>query len=172
MKRALFSGILAVLFTAGLAAYAAGNTGQAKPDFSGTWTLDAEKSVMPQGRGAGMGGGRQGGMGGGPITITVAGQKMSVSRAMGQSGNTMTTVYMLDGTASKNTMAGRGGAEPVEIVYTSKWNGNKLVTTITNPRGTSTETRWIEADGTMVVETTRTNPQGEAVTTKLVYKKG
>ncbi|HEX6324046.1 MAG TPA: hypothetical protein VFZ36_10000 [Vicinamibacterales bacterium] len=164
MKRALFTGILAVLFTAGMMA-------QAKPDFSGTWTLDPEKSVMPQGRGAGMGGGRAGGMGGGPITITVEGQKMSISRTMGQSGNTVTTVYMLDGTASKNTMAGRGGAEPVEVVYTSKWNGAKLVTTIANPRGTSTETRWIEADGTMVVETTRTNPQGEAVTSKQVYKK-
>ena len=165
MKRALFSGILAVLFTAGTMA-------QAKPDFSGTWTLDAEKSVMPQGRGAGMGGGRQGGMGGGPLTITVAGQKMSISRTMGQSGNTTTTVYMLDGTASKNMMGGRPGGEPQEVVYTSKWNGAKLVTTIVNPRGTSTETRWIEADGTMVVETTRTNNQGEAVTTKLVYKKG
>lgn len=163
MKRALFSGILAVLFTAALAA-------QARPNFSGTWTLDAEKSVMPQGRGAGQGGGRQGGMGGGPLTITVEGQKMSVSRTMGQSGNTMTTVYMLDGTASKNTMAGRGG-QAMEIVYTSTWNGAKLVTTIQNPRGTSTETRWLEADGTMVVETTRTNPRGETVTAKLVYKK-
>lgn len=170
MKRALFSGILAVLFTAG-AAGAAGLPAQAKPNFSGTWTLDAEKSVMPQGRGAGQGGGRQGGMGGGPLTITVEGPKMSVSRTMGQSGTTMTTVYMLDGTASKNTMAGRGGGEAMEVVYTSKWNGAKLVTTIANPRGTATETRWLDADGTMVIETTRTNPQGETVTTKMVYKK-
>lgn len=39
MKRALFSGILAVLVTVGVMA-------QAKPDFSGTWTLDTEKSTM------------------------------------------------------------------------------------------------------------------------------
>lgn len=164
MKRAVFAAALALVFTAGVAA-------QAKPDFSGTWTLDAERSVMPQGRGGGMGGGRQGGMGGGPVTITVAGQQMSVSRAMGQSGNTMTTVYMLDGTASKNTMGGRGGAEPMEVVYTSKWEGAKLVTAIATPRGTSTESRWLEADGSMVVETTRTSPQGDVITTKLVYKK-
>lgn len=162
MKRAVFAAIVAAVFATGVMA-------QVKPNFAGTWTLDAEKSVMPQGRGAGMGGGRQGGMGGGPVTITVEGQKMSVSRAMGQSGNTMTTVYLLDGTASKNTMAGRG--EPMEFVYTSTWKGAKLVTTIAGPRGPSTETRWIDADGTMVVETTRTNPQGESVTTKLVYKK-
>lgn len=165
MKRARCSGILAVLLTAGMMA-------QARPDFTGTWTLDAEKSVMPQGRGAGMGGGRQGGMGGGPLTIAVEGQKMSISRTMGRSGNTRTTVYMLDGTASKNTMGGRGGAGPTEVVYTSRWEGARLVTTIAYPRGTATETRWIEADGTMVVEMTRTNPRGEAVTTKLVYKKG
>ncbi len=164
MKRAMFATIVALVFTAGVSA-------QAKPDFSGSWTLDTEKSVMGQGRGAGQGGGRQGGMGGGPLTITIEGQKMSISRTMGQSGNTMTTVYMLDGTAAKNTMAGRGGAGPMEVVYTSKWDGAKLVTTVTNPRGTSTETRRIAADGTMVVETTRTNQQGEAVTTKLVYKK-
>ena len=164
MKRALFSGILAVFVTAGVMA-------QAKPDFSGTWTLDAEKSVMPQGRGGGMGGGRQGGMGAAPLTITIDGQKMSIARTMGQSGTVVTTVYMLDGTESKNSMMGRGGGEPVQVSYKSKWDGAKLVTTITNPMGTQTETRWIAADGTMVVETVRTNNQGEQVTTKLVYKK-
>jgi hypothetical protein len=164
MTRALFSGVLAILFTAGIMA-------QATPNFAGTWTLDPEKSVMPQGRGGGQGGGRQGGMGGGPLTITVDGTKMSVSRTMGQSGNTMTTVYMLDGSASKNLMGGRGGSEPIEVVYTSKWNGAKLVTTIAGGMGATTETRWLEADGTMVVETTRTGRDGTPMTSKLVYKK-
>jgi len=161
MKRAIFSGILAVLFSAGVMA-------QAKPDFSGTWTLDPEKSVMGGGR---QGGGQRGG-GAAPLTITVDGSKLSISRTMGQSGNTITTVYMLDGTVSKNTQPGRQGGEPTEVTYTSKWDGAKLVTTIVNPRGTSTETRWIDADGTMVVETSRTGPDGTPVVTKLVYKKG
>jgi len=165
MKRAILSAALAVAFVAGHAAQAAGEIAQAKPNFAGTWTLDPEKSVMAGG------GGRQGGMGAQPLTITIDGPKMSISRTMGQSGNTVTTVYMLDGTVSKNTMMGRQGGEPTEVTYTSKWDGAKLVTTIVNPRGTSTETRWLEADGTMVVETTRTNPQGETITTKLVYKK-
>jgi len=158
MKRTLFPGILAVLFTAGVLA-------QAGPNFAGTWTLDPDKSVMAGG------GGRQGGMGQQPLTITIDGAKMSVSRTMGQSGNTVTTVYMLDGTVSKNSMMGRQGGEPTEVTYTSKWDGAKLVTTIVSPRGTSTETRWIEADGTMVVETARTGPDGTPVTAKLVYKK-
>ncbi|MEX2270945.1 MAG: hypothetical protein WD690_05715 [Vicinamibacterales bacterium] len=161
MKRAIFSGILAVLFTAGALA-------QAKPDFSGTWTLDPEKSVMGGRQG---GGGRGGGRGGAaPITITVEGSKLSVARQQGE--NTVTTVYLLDGTVSKNTQAGRQGGEPTEVTYTSKWDGAKLVTTIVNPRGTSTETRWIDADGTMVVETTRTGQDGTPQVTKLVYKKG
>jgi len=158
MKRALFSGILAVLFTAGVLA-------QARPNFAGTWTLDLEKSVMAGG------GGRQGGMGQQPLTIAVDGQKMSISRTMGQSGNTVTTVYMLDGTESKNQQMGRQGGEPVTITYVSKWEGTVLVTTITTPRGTSTEKRWIEADGTMVVEQTRTGQDGTPVTAKLVYRK-
>ena len=162
MKRAIFSGILAVLFAVGASA-------QTKPNFAGTWTLDMEKSVLPQGRGGGQGGGRQGGGAAQPLTITVDGSKMSVAQQRGE--NTVTTVYLLDGTVSKNTMAGRQGGEPTEVTYTSKWDGAKLVTTIVNPRGTSTESRWIEADGTMVVETTRTGPDGTATTTKLVYKK-
>ena len=162
MKRAMFAAIVSVVFAAGVLA-------QAKPDFTGTWTLDVEKSVMPQGRGGGQGGGRPGGMGGGPVTIAVEGQKMSVSRTMGQSGNTMTTVYMLDGAESKNMQMGRGGS--AEAVYKSRWDGAKLVTTITGGMGTGTETRWLEADGTMVVETTRTGRDGAPMTVKLVYRK-
>ena len=162
MKRAMFAAILACVFSAGVMA-------QAKPDFSGSWTLDAEKSVMPQGRGGGQGGGRQGGMGGGALTIAVEGQKMSVARTMGQSGNMMTTVYMLDGAESKNMLMGRGGS--AEAVYKSRWGGARLVTTITGDMGTATETRWLEADGTMVVETTRTGRDGAPMTAKLVYRK-
>jgi hypothetical protein len=159
MKRAIFSGILAVLFTAGL-------TAQTKPNFAGTWTLDPEKSVMGGRQG---GGGNRGGGTPAPMTITVEGQKLSVSQTRGET--TVTTVYMLDGTASKNIQAGRQGGEPTELVYTSKWEGPALVTTIVAPNGTRTEKRWIEADGTMVVETTRTGQDGTPQVTKLVFKK-
>ena len=161
MKRAIFSGILAVLFTVGVAA-------QAKPNFAGTWQLDPEKSTMGNRQG---GAGRQGGgnAAGVPLTIAVDGQKMSITQTFGE--NSRTTVYLLDGTVSKNTQAGRGGGEPVEVTYTSKWEGNALVTTIVNPRGTSTEKRWIDADGTMVVESTRTGQDGTPTTRKTVFKR-
>jgi hypothetical protein len=156
MKRAILTAALAVAFAVGAAA-------QTKPNFAGKWTVDAEKSdAAPQGN-------RGGGMTPGPITITVDGQKMTISRTMGE--NTQTTVYMLDGTPSKNTQAGRQGGEPVEIVYTSKWEGDALVTTIVNPRGTSTEKRSIAADGTMVVESTRTGQDGTPTTRKTVFKR-
>jgi hypothetical protein len=157
MKRAILSAALAVAFVAGVAA-------QSKPNFAGTWQLDPEKSVM----GGRQGGGRGGG-GAAPLTIAVDGQKMSITQTFGE--NSRTTVYMLDGTVSKNTVAGRQGGEPTEVTYTSKWEGNALVTTIVNPRGTSTEKRWVEADGTMVVETTRTGQDGTPQVSKLVYKK-
>ena len=158
MKRAILSAALAVAFVAGVAA-------QGKPNFAGSWTLDPEKSVM----GGRQGGGNRGGGAPAPLTITVEGQKMSIAQTRGET--TVTTVYMLDGTVSKNTVAGRQGGEPTEVTYTSKWEGNALVTTIVNPRGTSTEKRWVDADGTMVVETTRTGQDGTPQVTKLVFKK-
>jgi hypothetical protein len=155
MKRALFAAALAVAFTAGVVA-------QAKPNFAGKWTMDAEKSdPMPGNRG--------GGAPPAPITITVDGQKLSITQTFGE--NTRTTVYMLDGTPSKNSQPGRQGGEPTEVVYTSKWEGTTLVTTIVNPRGTSTEKRSLAADGTMVVETTRTGQDGTATTRKTVFKR-
>lgn len=158
MKRAFFAGAVAVLFAAGVMA-------QAKPDFSGSWTLDAEKSVMPM-RGGGGGGGRGGG-GMAAVTIKIDGATMTSTRE-GMNGPVVTT-YMLDGTESKNMQMGRGGQS--EAVYKSTWDGAKLVTTITTGNGTATETRWLEADGTMVVESNRTGRDGAPVTTKLVYKK-
>ena len=132
MKRAILSAALAVAFVAGVAA-------QGKPNFAGTWQQDM--SGAPQGAG-----GRQGGAPT-PQNIVIEGNKMTISRTMGQ------------------------GGEPVEVTYTSKWEGTALVTTIVNPRGTSTEKRWIEADGSMVVETTRTGQDGTPVTAKVVFKK-
>ena len=59
--------------------------------------------------------------------------------------------------------------------YTSKWEGNVLVTTMTTAASAaiaSVEKRWIQADGTMKVETLQTfisEPRSE--TSVKVYKK-
>src|SRR5687768_6818751 len=100
-----------------------------KTDFSGTWTLDAEASGAPAGGapgGGGGGGGRGGGRGGlgqgGMVKQTAT--ELTVERQMGE--NKVTATYKLDGTESKNSMMGRGGAA-VEAVSVAKWEGPALV---------------------------------------------
>lgn len=157
MKRKL--GLTAALVCAmALVGYA-----QSKPDFSGTWTLDASKSEMgDMGGGGRMGGGR--GMMGGPITITQTADTLTIARE-GRGGNTMTATYKLDGTETE-VRAGRGGTAKAK----AHWEGSNLVieTTAEGPNGSMTmkETRSLAADGTMVVE--RDTRRG---TMKLVYTK-
>lgn len=157
MKRAMFAAIVALVCAPAVMA-------QARPDFSGSWTLDAEKSVMGR---MGGGGGRGGGAGMAALTVTVSGSTMTATRE-GMNGP-VSMVYKLDGAESRNMQMGRGGN--AEVVYKSRWDGAKLVTTITGGMGTATETRWLDADGTMIVETVRTGRNGAPMTTKLVYRK-
>jgi hypothetical protein len=163
MKRALVGIMAAAVFAVASVAFA-----QAKPDFSGTWTLDPEASSMGGAPGGG-GGGR--GMMTGPITIKVAGDVLTIERMQGEAK--VVTTLNLAGQPTENQMAGRQGAT-MPGKYVSKWDGSKLVTTITSegPNGplTRTETRSIEG-GTLIVETTRTGRDGNPMTTKLVYKK-
>ncbi len=162
MNRARVGIMAAAIFAVASVAFA-----QAKPDFSGTWTLDPEASNM--GGAAGGGGGR--GMMTGPITIKVAGDVLTIDRMQGEAK--VTTTLNLAGQPTENQMAGRQGATTTGK-YVSKWDGAKLVTTITSegPNGpvTRTETRSLEGS-TLVVETTRTGRDGNPMTTKLVYKK-
>jgi hypothetical protein len=128
MKRAILSAALAVAFLAGVAA-------QAKPNFAGTWQPDAAA------RGTNVG----------PQTITVEGNKMTITRTI--RGKAASILYMLDGTPSKNDDIGAGA----KATCTSKWEGDVLVTTLAitpaaAPDFIRTEKRWIEADGTMKVE--------------------
>ncbi len=147
-----------------------------KTDFSGTWTLDAEASGAPAGGapaggapgGGGGGGGRGGGRGGlgqgGMVKQTAT--DLTVERQMGE--NKVTATYKLDGTESKNSMMGRGGAA-VEAVSVAKWEGPALVivtkTDMGNGPQESTQ-KWTLAGSVLTIETT--NARG---TQKMVYKK-
>ena len=138
-----------------------------KADFSGTWTLDAEASGAPAGGGGGGGGrgGGRGGLGQGG-TVKQTADALTVERTMGE--NKVTATYKLDGTESKNSMMGRGGAA-VESVSTAKWDGPALVivskTDMGNGPQESTQ-RWTLAGSVLTIETT--NARG---TQKMVYKK-
>jgi outer membrane protein assembly factor BamB len=121
---------------------------QDKPNFAGTWKpADSFNRTR----------------------ITVEGSRMTVTLTL--AGNSDSTVYMLDGTPSTNTMKGQGG-QLIENIYTSKWEGNVLVTTITtqapNPM---IEKRSIEADGTMKVERTFILPGNKSETVAQVFRK-
>ena len=144
-----------------------------KTDFSGTWTLDAEASGAPAGGGgapAGGGGGGRGGGGRGGLgqggTVKQTATDLTVERQMGE--NKVTATYKLDGTESKNSMMGRGGA-PVESVSVAKWEGPALVivtkTDMGNGPQESTQ-KWSLAGNVLTIETT--NARG---TQKMVYKK-
>ena len=109
---------------------------QDKPNFAGTWKPVGSFTVY---------------------TITVEGAKMTVTMTI--AGNSDSTVYMLDGTPATRTNEGPNG--PVNMVFTSTWEGDVLVTTITAPGMSRTERRSIEADGTMKVQTTMTMMQGK-----------
>src|SRR5262245_51565751 len=74
---------------------------QSKPDFSGTWTLDASKSDAPMGRG---------GRGGAAGPMTIAQDANSLTQKRGE----QTLVYKLDGSESSNEVTGRGGTQTVK----------------------------------------------------------
>ena len=117
-------------------AFTAGASAQARPNFAGTWKASGSFNSW---------------------TITVEGSKMTVTMTV--AGNSESTVYMLDGTPSKKEIEGPAG--PVENVYTSMWEGDVLVTTITTPFSTLVERRSLDADGTMKVQTTMTMFRGK-----------
>ena len=136
---------------------------QGKPDFSGTWTLDAAKSdPAPAGRGGGAAA---------PRTIKQTATELSIQSEGRQGPQTMT--YKLDGSESKNEQMGRGGAQT--LVSKAKWDGASLVIDTTREiQGmsiTTHEVRKLDNGGKeMKVESTTQTPQGE-IKRNVVYTK-
>jgi hypothetical protein len=130
------------------------------PNFSGKWIQDMEKSDPPMG-GRGPAGPQS-------LTITQTAAEFTIERET--PNGVMKTVYKLDGSESVNA-GGRGG----EIKSKSAWEGGKLVTKYTRTMGEMTvdvtETRSLEADGTLTLVTvSKGGPNGD-MTRKVVFKK-
>jgi hypothetical protein len=169
MKRAL----IVALALAALVAVPALSLAQAKPDLSGSWTLNNEKSDPAPARGGG--GGRGGGRGGGvaaQMTIRQTPAQLSIDRTMGQ--GTQTAVYKLDGTESTNTIG------PGEAKSKAVWQGPALVITTSqmmqgrgggDPIAVEIKEVYGLNGGVLTVERTQTTPMGTN-TRKLVYDKG
>lgn len=163
MKRAVATVISAaavVLLAASLAAQA--------PNFSGSWTPDADKNPAPAnagGGGGGRGGGR-GGFGGGPMTITQDAKTFKVERAAGRNGAATPQVYNLDGSESKITMGQN------EATATAKWDGSTLVITTKTANGENVA-KYSMDGADLKVETTSPGRNGGEPTTRTTwYKKG
>lgn len=148
---------------------------QAKPDFSGSWTVDtAAMPAPPAGAGGGgrAGGGAGGrGMGGGAMVVKQTADTLTIERTRGEMKTTET--YKLDGTESVNKMTmGRGeNASEIETKSTAKWDGNKLVISTQRPgqdgaMQTQTQT-WSLDGGALTIE----RPGREGAVQKTVYKK-
>jgi len=166
----------AALAVAGLAA-------QAKPNFAGKWTLVPDAGAAAGGGMGARGGGRGGGMGAGALsgpemTIAQDAATLKVDRAQGQ--NQFSYTFKLDGSESKNSVPGRMGGAPSEVVSKAVWDGNKLTITSTQSmmmqeQQMTIETKQVlslDADGMLVVETTRSGMRGgQAMTTTAKYKK-
>ena len=163
--------VVAVVLMFGAAASLAA---QAKPDFSGKWVADAAAApAAPAGGGGGGGrggGGRGGGGFGNEFTIAQTATTLTITRMQGD--QTVTTVYNLDGSESKNMVAGRGGGEPTAQVSKAVWDGAKLVVTTTAPNGEQKRVFAMEG-GNLTIETTQPGRDGGPGTpNKLTYKKG
>jgi hypothetical protein len=148
--------------------------GQAKTDFSGTWSFDEAKSDPAGGPGGGGGGGRPGGgRGGGPpskLVIKQTAGEVTIEQTLPNGAQTV--VYKLDGSESVNKLAmGESKAK-------ASWDGANLVIagqqSISTPQGDfeiGLKDVYTLASGVLTITSTRVTPRGEA-TRKLVYNKG
>lgn len=162
MKRAVSAVVALMLFVGAAAAMA-----QAKPNFTGKWTLVPDPNApAPTGRGRGMGGLGQ------VFSAEQNDKTLNVATTNEQVGE-IKAVYNLDGSESKNPISFNG--QSVDRVSKAKWDGAKLVITTTiNFNGNAVESTqaWsLDATGNLVVETT-SSFTGTPTTTKATYKKG
>lgn len=136
---------------------------KAKVNFAGTWTLNEQKSTMPQG-------GNYQRMGGGSFVIAQEENLLTRTRTS-QDGTTRVSKYTLDGKESINT-TGRG-----ESKSNAKWSDDGKTLTIVSKfnmdgnERTATET-WTMSDAkTLSIAATRTGPDGETKSTMIYDKK-
>jgi hypothetical protein len=163
-----------IVFFAFLATLPAAAGAQDKPDFSGTWTLNTEKSdPAPQTGQTGRSRGPGGGMGR-PTSLFINQLGSTISIELKTADQSRTVSYYLDGRESHNS-----GMRGQDFVTKSRWEGASLVTegenTMPSQMGDvkikTKEIRTLSDDGkTLTVISTFASPRGE-VTRKLVYDK-
>jgi hypothetical protein len=142
--------VTAILSVAAVVLTAAGLVAQAKPSFAGEWKMD-----VPVGQGSP----------GVDLIITQDVTSMTVQDMRGRAPAPVKLTYKLDGSLSKNTMAGHAGGAPIEQVSKAIWAGNRVVVTTTTSAGEEKRTFSMDG-GNLVVETS-----GPANITTVTYQK-
>ena len=163
--------VTAVLGAVALVVMANAAAAQEKPNFSGKWEPDAEKTAAanPNAGGGGGGGGRGGRGGGmaGPMTLAIEGVTLTITRE-GQNGP-MVQTYKLDDSEQTVTM-GQGEAK-----VKAKWDGATIVVVTTrqgqNGAVTTTAVYSIEGNNLVVATTQPARGGGDPTTTKRYFKK-
>jgi len=133
------------------------------PDFSGTWVLDPSKSQAP------------GLPASGQLVVTQSDKLLSIEHtvASGAASRTNKLSYNIDGTPSKNSMNGPGGA-PLDFNSTTVWDGNTLViTTTANLQGGMKQVeRWsLSNDGKQLTVLGDITLGSQSATAKMLYDK-
>ena len=140
-----------------------------KPNLSGKWVQDMDKSdPAPAGRGGGAGGGAARGPAG-PQTLTYTQTATELTIERETANGVQKTVYKLDGSPSTNA-GGRGG----DVVSKTVFEGSTLVTTYERTMGETTmkvkEVRSLDGENLVVTTTNSGGPNGDT-TRKIVFKK-
>jgi hypothetical protein len=148
-----------MLSVAAVILIAAGLAAQAKPSFAGEWKMMADSET----------GGGRGGRPGADLIITQDAASMTVEYPKAPAP--VKLACKLDGSESKNMMAGRAGGAPTEQISKAMWAGNKLVVTTTT--GAGEEKRTFSVDGgSLVVEISAPARNGGAPNvTRVTYKR-
>jgi hypothetical protein len=167
---------VAVLVVAGCATLVA----QTRPDFTGTWTFVADRSVTDAAVGTNIV--RSAPPFGAAFSATqdAGGLTIQIAPVSAQLQPPRSTVYKFDGTEVRTTTPATGTRPEVQSVSTAAWTGTKLVITTSSTmtlRGESHVSKadraiWIAADGTLIVETTSTLDGIVAPPLRAVYRKG
>jgi hypothetical protein len=152
---------------------------QAKTNFAGTWNMVVDPAQQQAAGGGGGAGGRGRGMGGGGFgpTFSIAQDEKTLTITQTRGQTEIKSVYNLDGSDSKNTvMMGRGDqAAQVEQISKATWEGANLVIVTKQQMGENTidikRTLSVAADGSLTIETSRPGQDGNAMTSKVTYKK-
>lgn len=144
---------------------------QAKPNFSGKWTILPDSGVQQQG--GSRGGGEMGGLGE-AATIVQNEKTLTITRPTPNMGE-FTSTFNLDGTETYSSVT--IGGNPIPLTYKMRWDGSKFISSTWANVGQQIEiilVIWLDDKGNLVTE--HTTPAmgggntGGTFTTK--YKKG